>query len=396
MAKNILFLKELEDALQYWSDVNLFAEALFETYISKKGIPPDNYNKPLAGSELDKENFLARPVKNWRGFKHGIQSNLEMDPLDFLPHVPTVKREKYTQLDYMRSMENKTIAWFPYFLSKWLKYKKVFSIDNLSLIKPVSIEEKNYLSFLPYGSFVIKFNDPLQISTSGKTEVNHTCAIVTLEEEDDIIDVLFLHDDIKERGMNDKERNTLLKGNSKKYFGRLDFIPESSLFGMSIAVEHGKAVADMSFEFENDSKCSILNLFNNFKMPNGNWGDPIIALLNGFCKVISELPKTVIVENKVKEESITTTSKYDDYGWNAVPITKVIDLGNIESIRAYLSNVGSGGEKSPHWRRGHWRNIPLKSGAFRRKWIPQTFVREDKLETENLKGSAMILKKRDV
>jgi len=174
----------------------------------------------------------------------------------------------------------------------------------------------------------------------------------------------------------------------------LDFISNSSMFGLSIAVEHGKAIADIYSESENNSESNILALFNNFTEEDGNWGDPIISLLNGFCKVISELPKTVIVEGESKEES-SITPEYDSYDWNAVPITKVVDFGNIENMKTCLSSMGNGSEKSPHWRRGHWRNIPLENGSFRRTWVKEAFIREDKLETENLAGSAVILKKKD-
>ncbi len=119
-----------------------------------------------------------------------------------------------------------------------------------------------------------------------------------------------------------------------------------------------------------------------------------IDLVNGFCKVVSELParQTVITESPASLPETLRQGKQETKSWFSVEITDVRDVSGEENPSVHFASH-TGGEKSAHWRRGHWRIYMNKDGSFKKEvWISEALIREDKLETENLQGSATLLK----
>ncbi len=154
---SILILEELEQALQLWEDTNLWAEAKFQLFLQGKIEEDENYGKPLIGTEIDDAGFLQRGIKNFNSLRSALNNHIELDPTQFLPRVTTEKRPTHTTLDFSRMFVVRGITFSPFFLSKWMNYKKVFSVKTPDIIQPVSILEKNYLSKVPYSSFIIRF-----------------------------------------------------------------------------------------------------------------------------------------------------------------------------------------------------------------------------------------------
>jgi hypothetical protein len=120
-----------------------------------------------------------------------------------------------------------------------------------------------------------------------------------------------------------------------------------------------------------------------------------LEILNGFCYMLSEIkPKSlkVLEEGKQFESSNITFN----LNWNEIPITKVDYIEGNDQVGGELKVSYGSGEKSPHVRRGHWRNMIRKDGTSYKKWIDQVMVREDKLTSDDLKGNVTLLREKRV
>lgn len=86
--------------------------------------------------------------------------------------------------------------------------------------------------------------------------------------------------------------------------------------------------------------------------------------------LLKELNKT----NKTREKA-KINEKLKKFSYS-----KIHFLGN--SIKKYFTDLQTGNEVDPHWRRGHWRKQPFGVGLSQSKliWIKPTIVRKDKGE----------------
>ncbi len=391
MKKSTLFLNELEVALRYWEEMNLVSEIFFD--LSIKGDPileHYKYEKPLVGTELDEKKYLARSVKDFKNFRKCVESKIEFDPSKFLPRVSKSEREILDQINFMRAGISRMISSYPYFLCNWLKYKKVYVLPSPDTIKEVSTEKKNFLPLLPYGSFVVKFEEPMSFDFDNGNIQNYNVMMLNLDEKDNVIDMVLLRSDLKDFLLEEKDEKMLLD-KRKKSWEKMELKPEIELLGISLTVEDARIVEKI-LHTQSENGEEIHPHFIDLRPENTD--EFIIVLytflrdkINGFCKLISELsPRKVILEES-KETTETIAQKLEEYEWKAVPITEVRNIKKLGG-EIYISNLFTGSEKSPHWRRGHWRNIKKANGSFVRKWIDQMLIREDKLETGNLKGGA--------
>lgn len=424
MSKSTLILDDLKDALQVWEDVNMYSDALFQlsNLLGKNGLP-NFYLKPLVGSEVDENGSIRRAIKNFQGFRHLVENRMEIaDPTLFLPRVPTAEREEYPKkLDFFRRDLVHNLCFFPFTLSRWVEFKKVFAMDALDIIEPANIYEKNYLDKLPYGSFIIKLAQPVKIFFR-RTQVEREFGTMLITSDDTVIDILFIQNNVKEWCMPSKSKKSLQGLSFKKtkdllkQFKKIPlFNPDMKCEGFSVEIATGlKWIANLILP---DGAClehrwnlsdeipKMVGRINGNSYRDGSRADEpdvldildfqkrMINILNGFCKFISELPpqqKDIVLGNS----NSIPPQKYELTEWNAIPITNVfylregLDEGTNKKVLV-LSH--GGGEKPPHWRRKHKRTY--KSGKV--VWIEKTFVRFDKLENENLKGSASIVKDRE-
>ncbi len=386
MAKGTLFLPELEIALKYWEQVNFVAGNFFETLHSNPQKVP-NYKKPLIGSELNEDKYFGRSIKDFKNFRKCIESGIEIDPAKFLPRVPTVERENLDQTAFLRCGIARTIAWYPYFLCNWLKYKRAYIIPSSEIIKEVSPEKKNFLSLLPYGAFLLKMNNSMKINLDNK-EKSYNTVMISLDEKYGVIDLLLIPTNLEDFIWTEKEiKRFSEKQKTTRIPGELTFQMEYSLLGASFVLPQGYQIQKVLNLQGEGGHYSILDP-NKLKL---NKESEVYAFLrdklNGFCKLISELDPPQVVFKDTEQPHEVSVEKNNEYAWNVVPIT------GMRNIKKYggeiiISNRHSGGEKSPHWRRGHWHSWWLKDGTLKTEWLPQKLIRADKLETENLKGSA--------
>ena len=426
--KNILMLNELEHALRYWEDVNLFNETFFRIFIDSgviKAIP--QYSAPLIGSEVNRLGHLKRAIKNYKGLRKMIESNIDFEPELFIPRIPKESRDKFTStVDFIQSFIVFNAAFFPYVLAKWLKYKRVFMLDKISLLPTVDVNENNYLDKLPYGSFLFKFNQPLTYSFSENRELRYKIMIVYSDGE--FITVFMIRDDMEELLLSESNRKFITENLAKHKIPRnvLKKAEELSLFdsqhtfgGFRCEIKSGSKVAMVQYGKNNEKIVGLnRNVFSSnptlaFKINDeiqseapldvdgGIIGEimryeaNVINILNGFAKFMSELPSKES-ELLFKENKIEGLPKFDQCDWMEIPITSVdyIDQHVVDGKKTITTYKG--GEKSAHWRRGHFRRYRDENNKIISEvWIEEVHVRKDKLEMENLKGNATLLKEHE-
>jgi hypothetical protein len=398
MPKSTLFLPELEHTLQYWEDMNLIAGIFFELSIKKDPIlRRHKYEKPMLGTELDSDKKLSRSIKNYKNMRRSIENHIEFDPALYMPRIPTDSRETLDSVNFMRSGGIRSMTAFPYFLQSWLKYKRVYALTSQLTIKEIDVKKKNFLPLLPYGSFIIKFNKPLEVKAENDQKGLYELMMITLDSKDDIIDAMVIPKGVVDQLLTSEERSKLI-ADPKGYLKKYSFSEEIPPLGISLATEDGDFIANIHRVQNGEETESHVHSL--------RWGDDLNKeeqsmletftflrnIINGFCKLVSDLsPKEFTVDEDVKDH-VPMSRDTQEYAWNSVPITEIRNIKKLGG-EIQISNVYGGGEKSPHWRRGHWRRITHNDGSVTRTWIDEIIVREDKLETENLVGSATVLHK---
>ena len=322
----------------------------------------------------------------------------------------------------MRSDLTQNITFFPYVLGEWLKYKKVFSLSNVEQIKPVSVYKKNYLRSIPYSSFIITLDDPTNIYFP-TTNHERGYKTIMISSDGETIDVFLIVDNISTFLMGESERKSLEKisfnsndlTDARKKLSKVPrFNPMVRFGGFSIEISTGNKIFSnftlegkkfvTSYDFSDDVS-SMLTTINGELWKNKEtelkdevltivtYHQKLIEFLNGFCKIISELTskQTEVLFNDIPHEK---NFRYEINQWNAIPITNFYHLHeNPQDATKETILIARGNEKSPHWRRGHWRTYKNTDGTLREKvWIGEMIIREDKLETENLQGNVTVLK----
>lgn len=422
MSKSTLILEDLKDALQCWEDENMYSEVLFQlsNFLGAKGLPRF-YTKPLVGTEVDDVQVIRRAIKNFHGFRYLVENHMEItDPTLFLPRVPKDEREEHPgKLDFFRRHLVHGFPFFPFLLSRWIEFKKVFVMENLNLIKSVNVYEKNYLDKLPYGSFILKLNEPVK-KIFHNTGTEREFGTILIASDGIVIDLLFIQSNVKEWCMSSESRKLLQNISFKKMKDLLKqfkkiplYNPDMKCEGFSIEIASGlkwigneKGPGNTLLEYRWDlsqEKPKLATRANGQFFPKKNseadtpevidilnFQKRMINILNGFCKFVSEIPAEQ--RNLVLGDStFTPPPSHDLTEWNAIPITNVFYLHeNVDETtnEKVLVLYHGGGEKSPHWRRGHYRTRP--DGT--RVWIDKILVRKDKLETEHLKGNVTVVK----
>lgn len=441
MKKTYLILRELEETLQCWEDLNLFGRVMFKLLqITKQPIlqgmlKAAGIRKPYIGSELDNRGFFTRDIKNYEMLRMALENGSSVSQTDFLPRVPTESRNWLSQIQLSRATaRTPPIHFFPYMLSRWLEFKKVFSIENTQLIPSIDVSKENHLLFLPFQSFILRFENKLEFELLGsgeiKTFVSCICSVA-----DGILDVLCFPEKIKEHSMKTEIRQFYKKVatdpkvllNSAHLLTSFD-PGKSSLKGMlkfSVDLKTGDFLMDSPEHLADKGETYQIHYdFDNFllmfrsksvesgrifestvdKLPNSV---PVIAkdlasklqtiknLINGFSYSLQKLKSTptplVIPGIKQSQKEI---DRNDQYGWNAIPITQTQFLKPSDEDSQQLVIITGNSDKSPHYRRGHWRVIISKDGSKKQIWIDTMLIRGDKLETEDLKGSVVKIKEK--
>jgi len=178
--KSFIALNQLNFLLKYWEQANHVSEVFYQFYLNfnqryaleihKLGIPISmQFHKPLAGSEINSDGILSRSVKDYMSLRKYLENNIDFDPNVFLPRIPKEFKDGFVkQVDYLNTTHGQTrdTMYIPLFIKKWYESKKVCEISNLDKIELVDIDKENYLSYLPYNSFILSLDNPLVKGTS--------------------------------------------------------------------------------------------------------------------------------------------------------------------------------------------------------------------------------------
>jgi hypothetical protein len=320
-----------------------------------------------------------------------VEKNLEFSSEQFLPRVPKEKREIYTQLNFLRKDILRNISIFPYFLEEWLQFKKAYILYGSGVIPIVAPEEKNFLPHSPYDSFIIKFSQPMPLVIDNNLSKDCNMIMVVVNRIEGMVDILPITSDLKEVLLSEKEK-LLLK--NREHTLKIKNLKELKFWGMTIDLHTGAQVADIEFEPIGENEYEEVVCYLDYK---GNEHfkklySTIIGTVNGFCKLVSELVSQKYTLELANNKGQATPKMPEEYDWNAIPITQIKNLGSSGYEMHISFSIKRGTEKCPHWRKGHWRRIVHSDGVSERIWIEQTLVREDKLKTEDLKGSATLIK----
>ena len=391
MPKSTLFIPELEYALRYWEERNQIAESLFQLTQKGKKIDESAYKKPLHGSELDNQGNLRKAIKDFKNLRTCLEKKISFCPIEFLPNVPWSKKKVYSKLNFVRRDIIRNIASFPYFLGEWLQYKKTYILQGSGIIPVVSPQENNFFLTAPHDSFIIKFEQPISFNL-GNNSMEHKVIIVVLNKTEDVLDILPLPTIIEEILLNEREKLLLSK---KGQIPEIRFLKEMPMFGVTVNLYNGEIISEIVFEHirKNEYQEVFYDgelIVENTKLK--NFCDTIIGTVNGFCKILSELKPQSYTLEVIDNKELSTPKITEEYDWNTVPVTQIRNLGHTGYEMHISLSIKRGNEKSPHWRRGHWRKVVHNDGTSERIWIEQTLIREDKLNEEGLKGSATLIK----
>jgi len=414
------------DTLLFWEDMCAIS------VLQKRVSGATNYGHKV-------ENTLSlwadKYVRDFKNLQVDLLSKKPINSTAFLPEVPKFSKGWFDKIDYsrMKHFDADAVYFYPYALSQWMKTKKVFRFENDGIIPLISPAKANYLNLLPCDSFIINFLEPLEVGVENSDVVKrYKSCVVTRSEK--VIDTFWIPDDIETKGslsphqrkllretfkgkkINEKSLNKLCSSLSisnpykdPPHFYTLTYhIEKPLMFGWKIpfppdfevvSIYHdlysnpASMVKEYNQEFGLIPELEDIIKSNNSQEFQGGvkMQKIFFELLNGFCFMMSEIkPKTpLLIPGKDTESTLLSR----EFVWNEIPITKVDYINDSDFQNELKIGYGSG-EKSPHVRRGHWRNILKKDGSTEKVWIDQVMVRQDKLEKEELKGNVTVVKEK--
>jgi hypothetical protein len=442
MQKSYLILNELELILKYWEQLNLFAKSIHKISEFTSGKPLlENIatyigvRKPIIGTELDNRGFLVREIRDFQKLRTCLENELSVDYNIFLPRVPTEIRDILPRIDFARSrIKMREIFFFPYIISRWLEYKKVFSIENASIIESIPLYTQNYLHLVPFKSFLLRFEDGLSFHLSGSGDQRQFGSCLC-SFDDNMLDIFCLAPNTEDYLMTNDQLSFFSRMNNGKKID-LKFLQKNvgiltsfdpgvnkiPVLKISIHIPSGRMFADrLLLNDENNKQSSTLSYIDIYSHPTKVFVDSlgevpqestpadlllqkdflamiqfIVDKVNGFCYTFSQLRSSEQPQTVIHKPAPHKTIDDHDFGWNAIPITQTQFIRLLEDEKSERRVVISyGNEKSPHYRRGHWRITINKDGTTHQVWIKETLVRADKLEIESLKGSVTKVKDKE-
>lgn len=427
MKPNRLILNELAETLQLWEDVSLVAVQ------QNKAAKIKN---ELLHSALrvvgDFSSFCG--LENYDRFRTALQNKVSLGPEDFLPRVPEEAQDWLDKINFLRGnhLNNEALSFFPHMMAEWMKSKKVFRIEDHSLIPMISLQERNYLDLLPCDSFMISFSNPIEIGfeTSPLIHRYKSCIIA---RSGDLIDTFWIPVEVERKSLKPHGRKLIkriVQGNrfnEKQLSAFFTYAKENNLFANPAPFVNAAFDIEKGYLFSYKVKKPDLaepeiayndvytgTLFT--RKSDGSISEPhdlnddtdlagkarlkdsfdfhrfFLELLNGFCYMMSEIKRRKTDPEHGKD--VHTQQLTREFGWNEIPITKVDYLEEDLRVLGPIKVSYGSGEKSPHIRVGHWRNIIKKDGSSDRIWIEQVMVRKDKLGSEELKGSATVVREK--
>jgi hypothetical protein len=408
-----LFIADpLQQLLQYWEDCNLCGEYSFQTKermrrIGKTETPSFKELAPLVGSELDKHGVFSRSIEDYLFLRKVLMGEKYTHKTGFRPRIPKEMREAFSHNsnNFLDHVFLKAPTLISEFLIKWNEARKACIVEQSIGIPLVNLNKGNWLSILPYHSFFLKLNEPINYLDDDKT-VKWSLANFLVHEDGEDVRVFawpneietfsFTHDDrlsilngitaLKDPKKESDKSNprkiekvlykhflvsaTVKKGTSllKQVIGTNGEVIYHDLYDEEFWLSHIKenSMGDKSSQYEQ------------VKM--------IIGVVNGFSGLVASLPPKPSYQ--VIEATHATPIEHSPRQWYELPQQVIEYFKNEQQGDKMVIIRSCGGEKSPHIRRGHYRTL----SGNQKVWVSETTVRKDKLETEQLQGGAMKIK----
>jgi hypothetical protein len=404
--------EELDFLLQTWEDSNLIGDLEFSFHQATKAnqsrLPPKPYDDtnivPLIGSELNLLGYLARAIPEYGMLRKILSGRSYSHPTHFLPRIPKdLKSAISNPTDFTFHQMVKSIVRIPMYLQKWNETRRACIVEDSIPIPSISLKEDNWLACIPYPSFYLKVRSPFVINDhEGRSR---TIENFIVYDEGEYVRILFWANENKEYHLDDTARkevpvaiNELQKNKftnlSKKYISLktrveeimvADFCVEKNgsrimeLGGMECQPVFNDLYDNEVQKFETEDEVALYQKIKG-----------IIEMVNGFCRLTAELPPrpaTVVVDS---EE--THPQHISPRQWIELPMQTIEYFHTETETGTVVIRHGSGSEKSPHYRRGHYRRIQQKNGPEKLVWVESVIVREDRLSVEQLQGGAMKIK----
>ncbi len=438
-----LEIKELETILSIYEDVNLYASLIdrINQFIAHKIFTDTKI--PLApepGSELSKNGWLAKPLKNYATLRNHLEHKPQtIDSEIFLPNVPQRFQPSFSKIGLVANGALAPILSAPFFFADWVKHKSVVtldehvSFDGLSLVNEID----NYLAYLPYETFLVSLPKAHSINLASLKRSFTFSKFICLTskianvENSKVLHVFCINENIEQWKFSYVERlkiKELLKCNDKKFRKNVP-LQHKFIGGISAKFSnmHSKSCLDFAFLVKSgnimrmnneDAVVDVFDLFN-FKSERDNI---ISVFVNVFRKMLMHINalgkmfyestygfidpaelRTMLDADELqttleKDPSEQTTSKsftmtsYEKLKWNEVAGEHVCYVKTKKIRGKNVSMLVSGAEKMPHIRRGHVHHYRRADGSLEKKWLKPILVRKDKVEKVGVHGSPLLVK----
>ena len=379
----VLSLPSLIDILFVWHDLSLGLHAV--QHAVEGSIPSFDH------SNYYQDGAAARYVKDYQKIFTDVMRDdpsSRKSPYTWLGKRPQLMKKKSEEL--FLNWVNR-LSWAPYMVSRWLETKKVITLHpDIDLTvdfsqKPVSFRQ------LPYDSFVLNFETPLQTDYKGKYEGANFRSLIVVRLSEKNFAWLAISDSFEI--YSEKDRSFLLR-----FLKR----PNSA----SRVTKKKVAEVVLNYSKEADQTSPVIGAI--FDVDTGDLmrsdGAEYLIHPNGerFLGRISNILRGVlfyISQNKVKLVGPDLVEKDTRRSYSRrrrqvstfeVPINSVLFVTDEDETSFQKRISGGGWEHDYHVRRGHWRTY-VKDGVVSRVWIDPVEVRPDK-KVQGVHGAGMQLR----
>lgn len=443
----IISLLSLRQCLKYWEELNHIGDMVF--HVVQKIWPIHRHLNTresreryatMTGSELASGFQLSRGIENFEQLRKNLETDQDFDPRLFLPRIPKEMRNKFSdRAEYLEACYGQSLNassfLLPLFIHQWLKGKKICELsqpDNIELIDP---SQENYLSFLPYQSFMLQLSRPLtRMLIVGKNSRTCNYGQFLIHRDENILKVLAIPSDIEfltfDAGQEEALKNVFsLSRNSginkvekalanyTQKCGRLiDYLDEFPLERTDIL--SGKIqVHDLNYVLQELDPLRALRKYlykdekisdkESLKQIKDEWSlASLLFIINGLGKLFAQYEAPVevklydlseVADNIASKEPTPNTDRptetvlkkekqkwYEVSPGNITFVTLSKKRGEIRNIK-----IHTGREMPPHLRRGHYRHYRDENSKITKSvFIRQTTIRKDKIKNgETIHGS---------
>jgi hypothetical protein len=405
-----LFIAEpLNQLLSFWEDANLISDLSFQHGLMLKkagGLSEEDRKDVVAleGSEINLMGYPARAIPNYSNLRKVMAGEPYIHPTHFLPRVPKYFRDVFASpVEFMDWFLMRGICIIPYYLQKWTETRRACLVEDSLPLPMIDLRKENFLGKLPYKSMYLNVKSPFVFYDDRDNE--WTVQNFLIVDDGDYLRILFWPDETVQHIVSDDMRRKIKQATIDLSKGKQTAVAKecTPLYAEVLDVLVGefavkKDTSDMLRVYGDTTKKSYE--FQNLYQSGENLKDKvdifaqkqlvrIMEMINGFCKLMGELPKKQTVEG---EEPVITSeqARPEPRQWFELPL-RTVEFFHTENTDNNIIVIrhGSSSEKSPHIRRGHTRRLIQKDGTVKEVWIDQITVRSDKLTTEQLQGGAL-------